>query len=69
MFFSTSSTNCLTCGGTGMRVVHQQGDLIPGYPCNEYTRTVYCSTLYEPCGCMILRSEVIAATPFEPEEL
>jgi hypothetical protein len=68
----TFSTNCLTCGGTGTRIVHQQGDPVPGYPCNQYTRTVFASTLYVPCECMIIRSEVIEATPFPvetPEEL
>jgi len=55
-----------------MRVVHRQGDPVPGYPCNQYSRTIYASTLYEPCECMIIRSQVVFASepiPDEPEEL
>jgi len=68
---STFSTGCFICGGTGMKVVYRQGDLVPGYPCNQYTRTTYGSTLYTTCECMIIRSHVVfAPEPVEePEEL
>ena len=66
----TFSTGCFICGGTGTRIVHRQGDPVPGYPCTQYSRTIYASTLYESCECMIIRSPVIfAAPPVEPEEL
>lgn len=56
------STGCFACGGTGMRVVHQQGDLVPG-PQSLYVRTLYASTLYTSCECMIIRTQFIAGTP------
>lgn len=63
----TSSTNCLICGGKGMRVAHQQGDPVPGL-CNQYSQTTYASTLYVSCECVIIRSEVIEGTPIDPAD-
>jgi len=67
---ATWSTGCFICGGTGLRVVHRQGDPVPGYPYNQYTRTFWGSTLYETCECRIIRSVLVAGTPpLEEEEV
>jgi hypothetical protein len=50
-----------------MRVAHQQGAPVPGL-CNQYSRTTYASTLYVPCECVTIRSEVIEET-LDPEGL
>jgi len=62
---STYSTGCFTCNGTGMKVVHRQGDHVPGYG-GPYSQTVYASTLYVTCECCIIRSQPLFPTPPAP---
>jgi hypothetical protein len=64
MSSTTFSTGCFACGGTGVRVVHKQGDLVSGFQ-NPYANTFYASTLYTSCECMIIRSQIIAGVPSE----
>lgn len=65
----TFSTGCLSCGGTGMKVIHRQGDHVPGLG----GTTVYAGTLMVTCECRIFRSvplgvvqEMPSAAPFLP---
>jgi len=55
---------CTACGGTGMKVVHRQGDPVPGCEQSAWSRTVYCGTLYETCDCMKFQSHTVP--PFRP---
>jgi len=54
---------CMTCGGSGMKVVHRQGDPVPGCEQSEWSRTFWCGTLYETCDCRKFRSSPM---PFRP---
>lgn len=62
---STFSTGCFTCNGTGMRVVHRQGNPVPGYG-SPYSQVVYASTEYVTCECCIIRSQPLFPMPPAP---
>lgn len=51
---------CNICGGTGLKTVHRQGDVVQGAVNNEYCKTIYTSTVYETCECCIIKSKRLA---------
>ncbi|HVI40096.1 MAG TPA: hypothetical protein VM577_05510, partial [Anaerovoracaceae bacterium] len=65
---------CFTCGGSGWKVVHRQGDLVPGTEYRERNRmilcqTTYASTLYSTCDCCIIKTEAVAWPSSYPQKL
>ena len=57
---------CVVCGGTGMKVLHRQGDPVEGVEQTRWSRTVYASTIYVTCDCCVVRSVPVVVAPFEP---
>ena len=56
---TTMNKHCETCGGTGMKILHKQGNIVADTVYNEFCKTIYASTLYAICDCSIILAKPV----------